>query len=79
MYSSGTYSAGPDSTGKWVVNKRTSGTDELRESAIGTLSLEPTPRAGMTIRAGVERTRNIMFTGGRRRSYVADVGLRWRP
>jgi hypothetical protein len=79
VYSTGTYSAGADTTGQWVVRKLTSGTDELRELAIGTLALEPSPRAGVTLRAGVERTRNVMVTGGRRRSYVADVGLRWRP
>jgi hypothetical protein len=79
VYSSGTYSAGYDAGGRWRVLKVTSGTDELRELAIGSLSLDPNPRTEVTVRAGVERTRNIMFTGGRRRSYAADIGLRWRP
>ena len=79
VYSTAGYSAGYDANGRWVVNKVWSGTDELRELAIGSLAIDPTPRAGVTLRAGVERTRNIMGLGGRRHSYVADVGLRWRP
>ena len=79
VYSNSTYRAGYDAGGQWVVNKAASGTDELREQVIGTVALEPTSATGLTLRGGVERTRNVMFVGGRRRSYVADVVFRWRP
>ena len=79
VYSNSTYQGGYDADGRWVVNKAVSGTDELREQVIGTVALEPTSTTGLTLRGGVERTRNVMFVGGRRRSYVADVGFRWKP
>jgi hypothetical protein len=79
IYSTSAYSSGYDENGHWVVHKRSSGTDELREMAVGTLAVDPTPLAGVTLRAGVERTRNVMVIGGRRHSYVADVAVRWRP
>ncbi|NUO40109.1 MAG: hypothetical protein HOQ31_16075 [Gemmatimonadaceae bacterium] len=79
LHSTSTYGAGYNENGRWIVNKVDSGTDELRELAIGTLALEPTARTSLTLRAGVERTRNIQVIGGRQYSYVADVALRWRP
>jgi hypothetical protein len=79
IYSTSGYGAGYNDNGRWVVHKLIEGTDELREMAVGTLALEPTPRAGVTLRGGVERTRNVMVVGGRRHTYTADVGVRWRP
>ena len=79
IYSNASYSSSYDADGRWVVRKSTSAPDELREQAIGTLTLEPTASAGLTLRAGMGRTRNVMFTGGRRHSYVADALMRWRP
>jgi hypothetical protein len=79
VYSTSLYGSGYDANGHWVVHKTLSGTDELRELAIGSLVVEPTARAGVVLRAGVERTRNVMVTGGRRHGYVADVAVRWRP
>lgn len=79
IYSNALYSSGYDINGRWVVEKRGSAPDELRELAIATVAVEPSSAARITLRGGLERTRNVMFTGARRRIWVADVGVRWRP
>lgn len=79
IYSNTTYTSGYDVNGRWIVNKISSGTDELRELVVGNASIDATTSATVTMRGGVGRTRNVMFVGGRRRDYVADVALRWRP
>jgi len=77
--SNATYAGTYDSAGRWHVAKRGSAPDELSELALGTISVEPTPATRATLRLGADRTRNVMFAGGRRRSYVVDVAVRWRP
>ena len=79
IYSNAAYAGTYDLNGRWVVRKLLAAPDELREQVIGSVVLAPTPLMDLTLRAGVGRTRNIMFVGGRRHSYVADVALRWRP
>jgi hypothetical protein len=79
IYSNAAYSSGYDINGRWIVRKVLSAPDELRELAIGTLALEPTPTTSVTLRGGAGRTRAVMFVGGRQHSYVADVAFRWRP
>jgi hypothetical protein len=79
IYSNAAYAANYDINGRWIVRKILAAPDELREQAVGTLDLEPTPALGVTMRAGIGRTRNVMFVGGRQHAYVADVGVRWRP
>ena len=79
VYSNATYAAGYDINGRWIVEKRFSAPDELREQAVGTVTVSTTPSTSLGLRGGVERTRNVMFTGGRRFSYVLDAGVRWRP
>lgn len=79
IYSNARYVSGNDINGRWVVQKLSSAPDELREQAIGSLAFEPTASTILTLRGGLGRTRNAMFTGGRRRHYVADAAFRWRP
>jgi hypothetical protein len=79
VYSTSTYGGRYNADGRWLVNKIASGTDELREMGVGTLAFEPTPSTGVILRGGVERTRNVVVIGGRRHTYAADVGVRWRP
>lgn len=79
IYSNTAYASGYDINGRWVVQKLSSAPDELREQIVGSVALAPTPVTVATVRIGVGRTRNVMFVGGRRHSYVADLGLRWRP
>ena len=78
IYSNTRYAAGYDLNGRWIVRKLSAAPDELREIGIGTLALEPDPATGLTLRLGAGRTRNVMFVGGRRRDWVADLAVRRR-
>lgn len=79
IHSNSAYQAGYDINGRWVVRKLFAAADELRDVAIGSLAVEPSMSTLITVRAGVGRTRNALFTGNRLHSYVADIALRWRP
>jgi hypothetical protein len=79
IYSNTQYAGNYDINGRWVVQKTFAAPDELREQLVGTVALAPAPLMEVAFRAGAGRTRNIMFEGGRRVSYVADLALRWRP
>ena len=78
IYSNTRYVAGYDLNGRWIVNKVSSEPDELRELAIGSVAFDPDPATGFTLRVGAGRTRNVMFVGGRRHDWVADLGVRRR-
>jgi hypothetical protein len=60
------------------VRKLSSEPDELRDQLVASLALEPRTSTLLTFRGGVGRTRNLMFTGGRRHDWVADLGVRKR-
>ena len=78
IYSNATYTSfysDPAQT-RFVVQKASHGTDELRERVVGTLVYQSLDGVALTMRAGAERTRNAFFTGGRRRDYVAEIALR---
>jgi hypothetical protein len=79
IFSNAAYAGGYDINGRWIVRKLFAAPDELRDMAIGTVTVEPTPATSLTLRGGAERIRNVMFVGGRRHGYVADVAFRWRP
>ena len=78
VYSNSRYSAGYDINGRWIVSKLSAAPDELRELALASLAIDPDPATNLTLRLGAGRTRNVMFVGGRRHSWVADVGVRRR-
>ena len=79
IFSNAAYAGGYDINGRWIVRKLFAAPDELRDMAIGTVTVEPTPTTSLTLRGGAERIRNVLFTGGGRHGYVADVVVRWRP
>lgn len=79
IYSNAGYAASYNRNGRWVVEKVGAAPDELREQAIAAISVDHGAATSLTVRGGLGRTRNIMFLGGRRRSFVADIDLRWRP
>lgn len=60
----------------YAVEKVSSRPDELRERLLGTVVAQSVDGLALTLRAGVERTRNANFAGGRRRDYVAQIALR---
>jgi hypothetical protein len=78
IYSNAVYrSFYPDPGGpRFVVEKVSHTDDELRDIVIASLILQNDDGIALTIRGGGERTRNVNFQGGRRRDYVAQVGLR---
>lgn len=61
---------------RYVVQKTSRTANELRERALGTLILQTDDGIALTMRAGMERTRNAKFLGGRRLDYVAEIALR---
>jgi hypothetical protein len=61
---------------RYVVQKVSSIPDELRDLVIASLILQTDDGVALTMRAGAERTRNADFQGGRRKDYVAEIGLR---
>ena len=79
IYSDATYTAFySDAAGtRYVVQKLSHGTDELRDRLVGTVVYQSVDGVALTMRAGAERTRNVFFTGGRRRDYVAEIALRF--
>ncbi|MEO8336817.1 MAG: capsule assembly Wzi family protein [bacterium] len=62
---------------RFVVEKVSHTADELRDIVLGSLILQNDDGIALTIRGGGERIRNANFNGGRRRDYVAQVGLRF--
>ena len=78
IYSNATYSGFySDSAGtRYVVQKISHTDDELRDIVMGSLILQNDDGIALTLRGGFERVRNADFQGGRRRDYVAQVGLR---
>ena len=78
LYSDGTYGAFySDAAGtRYVVQKLSSRPNEQRDAIIGTMIVQTGEGVAFTARAGAERTRNAFDGGGRRRSYLAEVGLR---
>ena len=79
IYSDATYTAFySDAAGtRYVVQKLSHGTDELRDRLVGTVVYQSVDGVALTMRAGAERSRNVFFTGGRRRDYVAEIALRF--
>lgn len=78
IYSNAAYrSFYSDSAGtRFVVQKVSHTDDELRDIVLASLILQNDDGIALTIRGGGERIRNADFQGGRRRDYVAQVGLR---
>lgn len=78
IYSNATYTAfySDSAHTRYVVQKVSHTADELRDLVIASLILQSNDGIAVTFRGGAERTRNANFQGGRRRDYVAEVGLR---
>jgi hypothetical protein len=62
---------------RYVVQKISSTSNELRDRLIGTLELQSEGGLALVLRGGGERIRNA-FGGNPRKSYVADAALRMR-
>ena len=60
----------------WVVQKVAERPDELRDLAIGKVFVRLGENYAINARAGLERTRNVYGTGGRRSDYVIALALR---
>jgi hypothetical protein len=78
LYSQATYQAfyaDADSV-RYVVNKVSSGPNELRDRVRATLELQGNDGLALVLRAGGERIRNSFFTGAREKHYALDVALR---
>ena len=67
----------PDPGGtRYVVTKVSRTADELRDLIFASAVIQGDDGIALTMRAGGERIRNASFQGGRRRDYIAQVGLR---
>jgi hypothetical protein len=64
---------------RYVVNKVSSGPNELRDRVRATLELQPRDDVALVLRGGGERIRNAFFGSARQNRYAADVALRWNP
>jgi hypothetical protein len=53
--------------------------DETHDRVLATLRLSPGMRTSVIARAGAELVRNAGFQGGRRRDYLIDAGVHFRP
>ncbi|MFL5608634.1 MAG: capsule assembly Wzi family protein [Gemmatimonadaceae bacterium] len=80
QYSNAEYSAfySDSSQTRYVVQKLSSTSNELRDRLIGTLTIQSEDGLALVLRAGGERIRNDTFTVDRRKSYVAEIALRLR-
>jgi hypothetical protein len=76
IYSRATYVT--DEQGTYFVIRRVgAASNELRDRAIGTLVAPWRNSVDVTLRIAGERIRNADFAGGTRRSYAAEVALRY--
>jgi hypothetical protein len=60
---------------RFVVNKVSSGPNELRDRVRATLALQESDRLAVVLRGGGERIRNAFFGPARRNRYAVDVAL----
>jgi hypothetical protein len=77
QYSQATYQSfyADSALTRYVVNKVSSGPNELRDRVRATLALQESDRLAVVLRGGGERIRNAFFGPARRNRYAVDVAL----